>query len=104
MKALILVIFILLAIPVCLSGQTRKYRIPFNSQKPDTGLLKRHFYFRSPEREQDRIAAETYPGSERFYARRPFLPHLPGKFNIRPDTTEKFYLIIKDPLLNRRVN
>jgi hypothetical protein len=44
--------------------------------------------------------AEEYPGSSIYYAKRPSLLQMPNEkfFIIKPDTTEKYYLIIKDPL------
>ena len=44
--------------------------------------------------------AEEYPGSSIYYAMRPSLLQMPNEkyFIIKPDTTAKYYLIIKDPL------
>ena len=44
--------------------------------------------------------AEEYPGSSIYYAKRPSLLQMPNEryFIIKPDTTEKYYLILKDPL------
>jgi hypothetical protein len=44
--------------------------------------------------------AEEYPGSSIYYAKRPSLLQMPNEkfFIIKPDTTAKYYLIIKDPL------
>lgn len=41
-----------------------------------------------------------FPGSSRFYARRPYLHINPGSRNfiMKPDSSVKYYLIIKDPL------
>lgn len=42
---------------------------------------------------------EQYPGASRYYAKIPvFSPY--GNFIIEPDTTVKYFLIIKDPLRN----
>jgi hypothetical protein len=43
---------------------------------------------------------EEYPGSSIYYAKRPSLLQVPNEkfFIIKPDTTAKYYLIIKDPL------
>lgn len=47
----------------------------------------------------DPTLTEQYPGASRYYAKRPvFAPY--GKFIIEPDTSVKYYLIIKDPLRN----
>jgi hypothetical protein len=104
MKTLIFTLTLLIAFTVNLTGQSRKFRIPSDSQGSDTALIRKHSYFQSQEMERDRVAHEKYPGSERFYARRPFLPGVPGRFNKKPDNTEKYYLIIKDPLLNKITN
>ena len=44
--------------------------------------------------------AEEYPGSSIYYAKRPLLLQMPNEkfFIIKPDTTAKYYLIIKDPI------
>jgi len=43
-----------------------------------------------------------FPGASRYYARRPYLYNNPGAGNFirRPDSSVKYYLIIKDPLRN----
>lgn len=47
----------------------------------------------------DSALTEQYPGASRYYAKRPvFSPY--GKFIVEPDTSVKYYLIIKDPLRN----
>jgi hypothetical protein len=49
---------------------------------------------------QNYAYAEEYPGSSIYYAKRPSLLQMPNEkfFIIKPDTTAKYYLIIKDPL------
>lgn len=42
---------------------------------------------------------EQYPGASRYYAKRPVFSSY-GNFIAEPDTTVKYYLIIKDPLRN----
>lgn len=77
-------------------------RVPVPELKPD--LDPKRFYHKSPrvvipygERPEER-----YPGSERFYAKRPFLFSPYRKpFVLKPDSTVKYYLIIKDPITHR---
>lgn len=51
----------------------------------------------------DAIASERFPGSEKFYARRPELARPYDKSFIIPPVSpgEKYYLIIKDPITRR---
>jgi hypothetical protein len=48
----------------------------------------------------DSLLAEEYPGSSRYYAKWPFKtpPTYEKSFIIKPDTSVKYYLIIKDPI------
>lgn len=47
----------------------------------------------------DSTLTEHYPGASRYYAKRPvYAPY--GNFILEPDTSVKYYLIIKDPLRN----
>lgn len=68
-------------------------------QNPDLGL--KHFPPANlkTRRYPDLKIAEEYPGSSRFYAKRPYLNFYAYEksFIIKPDTTVKYYLIIKDP-------
>ena len=50
----------------------------------------------------DFVVVEEFPGASRFYAKRPNLISSPYEksFIIKPDTTVKHYLIIKDPVLH----
>jgi hypothetical protein len=43
--------------------------------------------------------AEEFPGSSKFYAKRPSLSHIPGEENfiLKPDTASKYYLLIREP-------
>lgn len=77
-------------------------RIPVPDLKPDIDPKRFHYvppravipYSERPE--------ENYPGSERFYAKRPYLsPRYEKQFSLKPDPGVKYYLIIKDPLTNR---
>ena len=53
----------------------------------------------------DSVIAEEYPGSSRFYAKSYIKPYPYEKsFIIKPDTTVKYYLIIKDPILHKIIN
>ena len=47
----------------------------------------------------DFVVVEEFPGSSRFYAKKPNLNSSPFEksFITKPDTTVKYYLIIKDP-------
>ena len=47
----------------------------------------------------DSTLTEQYPGASRYFAKRPtFAPY--GNFILEPDTSVKYFLIIKDPLRN----
>jgi hypothetical protein len=47
----------------------------------------------------DSMLTEHYPGASRYFAKRPgYAPY--GNFILEPDTSVKYYLIIKDPLRN----
>jgi hypothetical protein len=66
--------------------------------KPD--LSQKRFRIESPgiKNSFDKLLAERFPGSEKFYAKRPYLIYpyeIP--FIRKPDTTAKYYLIIKEP-------
>jgi hypothetical protein len=53
----------------------------------------------------DKLLAERFPGSEKFYAKRPYLIYPYEKsFIKKPDTTVKYHLIIKEPVTSRRIN
>jgi len=71
-----------------------------NSQRFDlnSDMIIQHHLEIYPSRSYTR--AEEYPGSSIHYAKRPSLFQMPNEkfFNIKPDTTAKYYLIIKDPL------
>ncbi len=49
---------------------------------------------------EDHMSERQFPGSSRFYARRPYLYSNPGSgdFIRKPDSSVKYYLIIMDPL------
>lgn len=50
----------------------------------------------------DKYRAETFPGADIFYAKRPYILRPSDKlFIIKPDTISKYYLIIKDPFTGR---
>jgi hypothetical protein len=75
--------------------------------KPNSDLSQKRFHFESPEikNSYDKLFAERFPGSEIFYAKRPYLIYSYEKsFVKKPDTTAKYYLIIKDPITHRRIN
>jgi len=70
-------------------------------------LSQKRFHIESPEikNSYDKLLAERFPGSETFYAKRPYLIYPYEKsFIKKPDTTAKYYLIIKDPITHRRTN
>jgi hypothetical protein len=50
----------------------------------------------------DFVVVEDFPGASRFYAKRPYFISSPYErsFILKPDTTVKHYLIIKDPVLH----
>ena len=53
----------------------------------------------------DSVIVEEYPGSSKFYAKSYIKPYPYEKsFIIKPDTTVKYYLIIKDPILHKITN
>lgn len=56
--------------------------------------------FQQNNRRPHSPGAEEYPGSSRYYAPRisPYPFSYEESFIIKPDTTAKYYLIIKDPL------
>jgi hypothetical protein len=75
--------------------------------RPNLDQSLKHYHIESPEikNSYDKLLAERFPGSEKFYAKRPYLKYPYEKsFVKKPDTTVKYYLIIKDPILNRRIN
>jgi len=82
----------------------KKYRLPDNIIiNPDTGLNRRYFDFEPMRRSySDRYRAETFPGADLFYAKKPYLMRPSDRsFIIKPDTVSKYYLIIKDPFTGR---
>ncbi len=75
--------------------------------KPDIDLIQKHFNIESPgiKLSNDTLSAERYPGSDRFYAKSPYLPYMYEKsFIKKPDTKAKYFLIIKDPISNKIIN
>jgi hypothetical protein len=75
-----------------------------HSQKvinPVPGISNRHFNIVIPEIKDpyDKIMSERFPGSDRYYAKRPeLISHDINSFNKKPDTTVKYYLIIRNPV------
>jgi len=72
--------------------------------EPDFILKQKRFSIESPviKSTDKTLLAEIYPGSDRFYAKRPYMASPYEKsFIIKPDTTVKYYLIIKDPVSKR---
>jgi hypothetical protein len=72
--------------------------------KPD--LNQKHFHFEAPEIKNtyDTLLAQRFPGSEKFYAKIPYLVYPYEKsFIKKPDTTAKYYLIIEDPFTQGRI-
>jgi hypothetical protein len=86
----------------------KKFDLPDNIIiNPDLDLGKKHFNIEPPtiKRSYDKLLAEKYPGSDRFYAKRGYIFNAADKsFVIKPDTTVKYYLIIKDPITNKILN
>lgn len=123
MKTIIFFVFPLLLIPaVAESQQNPDYKInekelrelfeKYNRQ--DTGfrpvpemkipsdpeLSDRQFALKTPD--EDSILTQQYPGASRYYARSRIYgdPFHEKSFVMKPDTSVKYYLIIKDPLRN----
>jgi hypothetical protein len=86
----------------------KKFHLPDNIIiNPDLDLGKKHFNIESPaiKRSYDKLAAEKFPGSDRFYAKRGYIFNPTEKsFIIKPDIKAKYYLIIKDPITNKIIN
>jgi len=70
----------------------------------DQSLKHNHIELPEIKYSYDKLLAERFPGSEIFYAKRPNLISIQKSFVKKPDTTAKYYLIIKDPILSRRIN
>jgi len=74
----------------------------YNNQHPDLGLKQfprvyRHY--------PDSAGVEEFPGSSRFYAKWPrknFYSY-EKSFIMEPDTTVKYYLIIRDPIHHKTI-
>lgn len=80
-------------------------RVPVPEMRPD--IDPKRFFHEPPTTviPPGERPGEKYPGSERFYARRPFLFSPYRKpFILKPDSSVKYYLIIKDPLTHRVTN
>lgn len=85
-----------------------KLNVPKNLDSPTKNNLNRfNLYLDSSFHDSckvrhysDFVVAEKYPGSSRFYAKMPSLNlNTYGKsFIIKPDSSAKYYLIIKDPI------
>jgi hypothetical protein len=74
---------------------------------PDSDLIEKNFRIESPgvKNYYDILSEEKFPGSGRYYAKRHYLVNPYEKsFIKKPGTTAKYYLIIKDPISNKRVN
>jgi hypothetical protein len=83
----------------------KKYDLPDDILiNPDQNLEGKHFNMESPEIRDsyDKMFAEKFPGSDRFYAKRG-MPMGPADrfFIYKPDKGSKYYLIIKDPVTNK---
>jgi hypothetical protein len=80
----------------------KKFDLPDNiTISPGWDLEKKHFNIESStiKPSNDKLLAEKFPGSDRFYAKRGYVYNPADKsFIIIPDTTVKYYLIIKFPL------
>lgn len=95
MKTLLLLAFSVIASGVALNGQIiNPKEVPpdLKKQFPDSMMMKV-----TPD------VRYQFPGSSRFYRKWPQTKTLPYErsFFVRPDTTVKYYLIIKDPLTNK---
>jgi len=74
---------------------------------PDSALIQKHFSLKPviTEEYRDILSAERFPGSERYYAKRPYISYPYEKSFVKtPDSSVKYYLIIKDPLTLRRID
>lgn len=108
-----------------LTGQSGQDKRLFNNQKTDTilhlppsnfppfkdpnksfNLPKQNFKIEVPEakRYENYHIAERYPGSQRFYGNKSYAIYPYEKsFVKKPDSTVKYYLLIKDPLEYRKI-
>jgi hypothetical protein len=86
----------------------KKFNLPDNILiNPDLDIKQKRFNIESPARRSysDKLRAEKFPGADIFYAKRPYLNRPSDRsFIIKPDTTAKYYLIIKDPFTGRITN
>jgi hypothetical protein len=86
----------------------KKFDLPDNIIiNPDLNFWGKNFKIESPEikRSYDKTFSEKFPGSNKFYAKRPYLINPDDKFFIKkPDTSARYYLIIKDPITNWIIN
>jgi hypothetical protein len=74
---------------------------------PEIDLFRKNFKEESPwTRDTSRnLSEEKFPGSGRFYTRRPYIDYPYEKsFIKKPDASVKYFLIIKDPISGRRTN
>lgn len=85
-----------------------KYGTPETKKiKPGSELTAKNFNPEIPITGQPgrKLFADRFPGSDRFYAKRPDLIKPGSKYLVKkPDQSSIYYLIIKDPLTNRRIN
>jgi hypothetical protein len=82
----------------------KKFDLPDNIIiNPDQEIRKKYYSAEIPSVNsyRDKLLTEKYPGSDIYYARRPYwtMPY-EKSFIIKPDSTVKYYLIIKDPVSN----